>query len=107
MRLLLLAALAALMLASTATASPWKPGTNLLVSEEDMGDLLEMAYDTAYCSGIPRFGHSGEFPYEEFIVFDCTVKINGTICSDRRYRAIKASKRFYYKAKLMRPGSCY
>jgi hypothetical protein len=90
-------------------ATPWKPGTNYLVSEDDMNRLLEKSYDQASCQGIPRFGHRAEtqYKYEAFIYFDCSTERNGVHCFDYRWRAVKAQRRGYFQARLVRRGTCY
>ena len=93
--------------ASNVSAAAWKPGTNLFIAEDDANDLLERYYDSAYCSGIPRFGKRGEFPYEEFVRFDCTTERDGDFCSDTRYKSVKAAKRNYFRLIIVRKGSCY
>jgi hypothetical protein len=92
---------------SASAATPWKPGTPFYVTEDDMGNFLEKVYDSAYCQGIPRFGHRGEFPYEKFLYFDCSTERDGVHCFDWRYRSLKASPRPYYKVRLVRQGRCY
>jgi hypothetical protein len=96
--------------ASTAEAGRWVPGTPYMVAEEDMQDLLEKSWDSAYCQGVPRFGKQGEFPYEEYVVFDCSVESRGRTqlsCYDVRYKAIKASRRGWFKARRLYDGDCY
>ncbi len=93
--------------ATTATAGSWLPGTPYLISEMDASDALERKYDSAYCSGIPRFGHRGEFPYEEFIIFDCTLTLDDLYCSDVRYKSVKGSKRGYFRLNKIRNGDCF
>lgn len=108
--LIVLAALAALVIPVTAMAHEagrWIPGTPYMIAESDASDLLERTYDYAYCSGIPRFGHQGEFPYEEFLYFDCTTKLDRNFCSDVRYRSVKASRRGYFQLRLVRKGDCF
>ena len=82
---------AALMFGGTASAS-WKPGTPVLIPEDVAGNILEKAVDHAYCVGVPRFGHSGEFPYERFRVFDCSIDTQGKICSNARFAATKGAQ---------------
>jgi hypothetical protein len=116
--LLLTALAAAAILAGTATASlhlpqrvsgtaTWKPGAPTLVSEEDAQNLMEKTYDHVWCTGVPRFGHSGEWPDSTYRVFDCSVEHNQTICPGMRVKAIKAAKLFYFKLDIMRMGNCY
>lgn len=93
--------------ASTAQAGSWIPGTPTMVSEDEVQDLMERHADWAYCSGIPRFGHKGEFPYETFVVFDCDMKLNQVYCSDARVKAVKASKRGYFKVRFLRNADCF
>lgn len=116
MRLLLIAAqlVAALTLSATAavastttTVGPWKPGTPTYATEDDVNNLLERVVDHAYCQGIPRFGHRGTFPDDEYVVFDCDWSHNGTFCSGMRYKAVKASPRGYFRVKQIRRGNCY
>ena len=90
-----------------ATSGRWVLGQNYLIEEYDATDLLERTYDSAYCSGIPRFGHRGEFPYEEYVVFDCSTTLDDTSCFNRRYKAIKGSRQGYFRLRLLRSGSCY
>ena len=108
-RLIALAAtvVVALVAVGAASAGSWRPGTPYLIAESDASDLLERTYDYAYCSGIPRFGHRGEFPYEEFLYFDCTTKLDRNYCSDVRYRSVKASRRGYFQLRLVRKGDCF
>jgi hypothetical protein len=89
----------------------WTPGTSYMVEETDASDLLEQTYDWAYCSGIPRFGHRGEFPYEEFRVFDCdlTLRAGGhkLYCSEQRYKSVKSTRPGYFQLRLVSRGDCY
>ena len=105
-------ALAACVFASTASARPssttgvWIAGTPYMVEETDMSDLLEKTFDHAYCEGIPRFGHSGEFPYEVFTTFDCSYSYNGKYCSDGRYRSVKDSQRGWFRMRIVSYADC-
>lgn len=107
----LLAAVAiAVMLAPAAGAAPagsWIPGSPYMVEETDASDLLEKGFDHAYCEGIPRFGHAGEFPYERFTTFDCSWSLNGKYCSDGRYRSVKDSQRGYFRLRIVRYADCF
>lgn len=105
--IVLMVVLAALIASTTATAGAWVPGTNYLVQETDVNDLLEKTYDHAFCQGIARFGHRGEFPYEEFVVFDCTTTLDDRYCTGARYKSVKASRRGWFKVRLLRSGSCF
>jgi hypothetical protein len=96
-----------LVVATSANAATWRPGTNYFVQETDVNDLLEKHYDRAFCEGIPRFGHTGEFPYEKFVVFDCMLELNGHVCSDVRVRAVRSAKVNYFMLRPMRNGECY
>ena len=83
-----------------------------MISEEDASDFLEDVVDQAWCTGIPRFGTQGEFPYEEFVVFDCTISHKGVkadlFCSDVRYRAVKGTKRGFFRLKGdIRTADCF
>lgn len=90
-----------------ASAGTWVPGTNYYVSEDDANDFIDDVFDTAYCSGINRFGHRGEFPYEEFVVFDCSLSRDDYYCTGVRFKAVKGAHRGYYKMKVLRNGHCY
>jgi hypothetical protein len=96
---------------ANAQSTTWVPGTKYFIEETDASDLLERTYDWAYCSGIPRFGHRGEFPYETFRVFDCSFSLKTSradlYCSDQRYAAVKATRYGYYRLKLIRRGDCF
>jgi len=110
MKPLLATILVVLATASTAHAAAtgrWIPGTQYPVTEQDAEKLLEQTYDHAYCTGVPRFGHRYEFPDEQFIVFDCDTTLNGTFCTDRRYKAVKADRRGWFRLRLLRRGDCY
>jgi len=86
----------------------WVPGSPTYVTEDDMNRLLQQTVDSAYCNGIPRFGHRGSFPDEEFVYFDCELNRNGTYCSQVRFRAIKGARYDYFKAKYVHTyGGCY
>jgi hypothetical protein len=93
--------------AGAAHAGSWIPGTPWMVEDSEVSDLLETQYDWAYCRGIPRFGHTGEFPYERHLVFDCSTELDDTYCSDRRYKTVKSKRRGYFALRLLRPGSCF
>jgi len=93
-------------LASTAQAGPWIPGTPTYAEEMDASDLLERTYDHAYCQGIPRFGHRGEFPYEEFVVFECSIDRDDLYCYDVRYKAVKGKTRGWFRLVKIRNGDC-
>ena len=106
--LLLIVVVSVLALAGTATAAVWTPGTNYMISEKNADDWLEQAFDSAYCDGIPRFGHRGRFPYEEFVVFDCAIERDGYgYCPDARVKAVKGTRVGSYKLKMVRLGDCY
>jgi len=89
----------------------WIPGTPYMISEEDATGFLEDVVDHAYCQGIPRFGMQGEFPYEEYVVFDCTISHTGKVhitCSGVRYRSVKGVKRGYFRLKgNIRDKDCF
>src|SRR4030095_13519433 len=105
----LVAVFAAALFTGQATAGSWIPGTPTMVEESDMEGLLEQTYDSAFCQGVPRFGSKGEVPYEEFVVFDCTIERRGRVaytCYDVRYRAIKKSPRGYFGSRRIYSGKC-
>lgn len=79
----------------------------MYISETDASDLLEQTYDSAYCDGIARFGKRGEFPYEEYVRFDCTTEIDGEYCTDGRYRAVKASRKGWFRLERIRKPTCF
>lgn len=97
----------ALAAVSSGRAASWKPGTTYYVSESDASDLLERSFDSAYCDGISRFGHHGEFPYEEYLVFDCTVRLNGATCIDVRYKSVKGTRVGWFRLRVLSRGSCF
>lgn len=86
---------------------PWKSGRPLYITEKDAYDLLEETYDHAFCTGVPRLGHRGSFPDEEFLFFDCTTRSDGVTCVDGRYRSLKTQPYGYFRLALVRRGSCY
>lgn len=90
-----------------AAPEAWRAGTPMYIEESDASDLLEQTYDSAYCQGIPRFGHRGEFPYEEFKVFDCSVHMRSYDCFDNRYKAIKHSRQGWFQLRRIARGDCY
>jgi hypothetical protein len=96
-------------IAGTAQAGRWIPGTNYLISEDDANSFLEKGFDHAYCTGVPRFGHRGSFPDEEFVVFDCDItrRSSGIDCLDTRVRSVKGSRRGYFRIKLISQGDCF
>jgi hypothetical protein len=81
-----------------------------MVTVEQAEDLLDDTYDWAYCTGVPRFGYRGSFPDREFRVFDCDLMFKdrslGTANCDYRYRAVKGSRRGYYRLKPMITPRC-
>jgi len=91
----------------SSSAGTWKPGTPTLVSEQDAQKSLEQSFDHVFCMGVARFGHSGEWPDETFRVLDCSIEYNEKYCPGVRYAAFKGAKRFYFRLKVMRIGSCY
>ena len=103
--------LVTLVVAGTAQASNqgrWIPGTPYMISEEDANDFLDDVADFAYCQGISRFGKQGEFPYEEYTTFDCSLDFDDMYCSNVRYRAVKGSRRGYYRMKgNLTTKNCY
>ena len=109
MKYVLLGAVALVCAISVPVASAaWVPGSNYLISEEDATDYIESKLDHAYCTGIPRFGHRGEFPYEEFLVFDCDIELNGSTCYDWRFKAVKGSRYGMFRlVKLRDARGCY
>jgi hypothetical protein len=96
--ILLAVAVAALMVPAVASAQ-WVPGTPYLVTENDATSFLENAFDHAYCEGVPRFGHRGEFPDEEFVVFDCSLKlaVKKINCFDVRQKSVKGSRPGHFR----------
>ena len=83
-----------------AASTTWVPGSTYYISEDDATNFLEKAFDYAYCQGIPRYGHRGEFPDEEFTRFDCTLEQgNGTTCYEVRVIGIKGSRPGAYRVK--------
>lgn len=100
---------ATLALAGSALASQeaWRPGTPYYIAEEDASNLLEKTYDSVYCDGIARFGKRGEFPYEEYLRFDCSTELNGRYCSDARYRSVKANRRGWFRLILVVKPQCF
>jgi hypothetical protein len=96
-------------IASTAQArtARWVPGSSYFVTEDEANSFLEGAWDHAYCTGVPRFGHRGSFPYEEFRSFDCDVYAYKVSCSNNRYRAVKGSRPGYYRLRRVRTGYCF
>jgi hypothetical protein len=93
-----------------AQASSWIPGSSYMVTVEEAEDLLDDTYDWAYCTGVPRFGYRGSLPDREFRVFDCDLMFKdrslGTANCDYRYRAVKGSRRGYYRLKPMITPRC-
>lgn len=85
----------------------WVPGTAYYISEQDADDWLERTYDFAYCQGVARFGKRGRFPYEEFVMFECSVTRGEANCPRSRWRAVKGSRVNYFRMRLVRLGSCY
>jgi hypothetical protein len=104
-RLIVLGLLLGLTLVGSAAAQSegrWIPGTNYMISEEDAISFLEERFDYGYCRGIKRYGHQGEYPYEEFVVFDCSVEMSdGSFCSGVRMKSVKGSRRGYFKLTAM------
>jgi hypothetical protein len=104
---LLLAFAAAAIIAAAADAGAWKPGTPTLVSEQEAQQLMEKKFDHVFCTGVPRFGHSGDWPDATYRVLDCSVEQGDTICPGVRVAAVKAARRFYFRLNIMRQGECY
>ena len=109
MKVLLAVCVAALAMVGVAQASSsaWVRGSSYMITEEEANAFLEQAMDHAYCNGIPRLGHRGQFPYEEFRVFDCSLELNDEYCSDARWRAVKGKARGSYSMRLVREGDCF
>lgn len=106
--LLLTSVVIALAFAATATAvSHWKPGAPHYQTEAWMNDVLEQRYDHAFCDGIPRFGRRGQFPYEQYLVFDCDTKLNGQYCVNSRWKAINSTKQGFVLARRIVKPRCY
>lgn len=103
---LVLAAVAAAVVTGTAQAR-WVPGQAYRVSEQDAEKALEQKFDHAFCTGVPRFGHDGEFPDEEFHVLDCSIELNGDYCPGARIAAVKGNQPGYFRLRLMKTGECY
>jgi hypothetical protein len=93
--------------AAQASSNAWIAGSPALVGEMAVSDVLERKNDSAYCQGIKRFGHSGSFPYEKFVVFDCQTTLDDRLCSSVRYRAVKQSRYGYYTLVKIRDGHCF
>lgn len=104
MKVLLVAAACAVALftfgAAAASASP-----GYYVDETKASDLLERSWDHAYCMGVPRFGHRGSFPYEKYMVFDCTISSDDRMC-DLRVKAI-TTRPGYWRLSNLRAPDCF
>jgi hypothetical protein len=92
---------------SGGSSGGWLPGSPYFISEDDADSYLEQAFDHAYCTGIPRFGHQGEFPDDEFIMFDCDIEYNGETCDNERLQAVKGSAPGYFRMNEITEGDCY
>lgn len=103
---LVASAVIALIVAAPASAV-WKPGAPAWATEANMNQLLERYYDHAYCDGIPRFGKSGQFPYEKYRVFDCDTRRNGVYCVNARWKAVNAKQWGSFTAKRTVLPRCY
>jgi hypothetical protein len=95
------ACIVALVSATAAQAGSWIPGTPIMVEELDASDLLERSNDSAYCDGVARFGHVGEWPYDKYRVFDCSVSNRGAAYCDNRYKSVKGSRRGTFRLVLI------
>lgn len=85
----------------------WKPGNPVFVSEADANDFLQGAFDHVYCDGVSRFGERGEFPYEEYLMFDCAISHAGDYCTGWRYRSVKGKQPGSYRmVEVKRPKRC-
>ena len=104
---LLLAVCLLLPAAAASAASQWKPGAPHYQTEAWMNDVLEQRYDRAFCDGIPRFGKRGQFPYDQYIVFDCDTKRNGRYCVDARWKAVNSTKQGFVLARRTVKPRCY
>ena len=83
-----------------ATSTKWVKGNPYYVSEDDATSFLERGFDYVYCSGIPRYGKQGEFPDEEYLVFNCTIELDsGSTCYDVYERSIKGAHPGTYRMK--------
>jgi len=100
MRLAAAVSLLTLVLAGSATAA-WKPGTPVYLSETQVAETLEKTVDFAWCDGVRRFGHRDTTP-ETFVVFDCSVKMNGTYCADARLKALRGVRPSSFRFRLLR-----
>lgn len=89
------------LIAATSATAAWKPGTPIYLSENQAVRTLETTVDFAWCDGIRRFGHRGITP-ERFLVFDCSVKMNGTYCADARLKALRDTRRGTFRFRLIR-----
>lgn len=108
LRILVLAVLAAALLAGAAQgASAWRPGEAYRVTEQDAETSLERTMDHVYCTGVARFGHSGEWPDADYHVLDCSIERNDTYCPGARFEAVKGGQPGYFRLRLMKLGSCY
>lgn len=105
--LVVAAAASFLGLAGVASAAEWRPGTGYYVDDLSLEHLLERQVDFASCRGIRRFGHSGSFPDERFVVFECSVEVNGDSCYGHRVKTIKMKRRGYWTWKPISQGECY
>jgi hypothetical protein len=103
-----IAAAGALTLTGSASAGRWIPGTPYMITKDDATSFLEKGFDHAYCAGVPRFGHRGSFPNEEFLVFDCDIsrRSSGINCFDTRFRGVKGSRPGYFRLRLVHLGDC-
>ena len=109
MKSVILALAMLLVLAASAQAATWKPGTSYMITEEEAENFLMDVYDFASCRGIQRFGYrKGGYSFDaEYVQFSCSFERDAYSCYGWRFRTIKGSKRDYFKMKIAREGNCY
>jgi hypothetical protein len=47
----------------------WVPGSSYYIRASKVESHFKKGFDSAYCSGIPRFGRRKQFPYGPFRMF--------------------------------------
>lgn len=75
----------------------WVPGSSYYVRASKVENHFKKGFDSAYCSGIPRFGRRRQFPYGPFRMFYCDTKREGRLCFAIKVKVVKGARRGWFR----------
>lgn len=88
---------AAAICAGASAGYRWVPGSSYYVRASTVENHFNRVFDSANCSGIPRFGRRKHFPYGPFRMFYCDTKRKGRLCFGMRVKVVKGRKRGWFR----------